>query len=88
MMRVFFIEALLFLLPAILYGTYLYLVRRKPGAEADEARKTPYMALVLSGLAFMALGMLAMAYISGDDPSGNYTPARMEDGKIVPGEYR
>lgn len=88
MLRVFIIEAFLFLLPAILYGGYLYLVRRKPGAQDRADEKTPYMALVLSGLAVMAIGMLVMAYISGEDPSGSYLPARMEDGKIVPGEFK
>ena len=88
MLRVFLIQAFLFLLPAILYGGYLYFIKRRRKTEGEESGETPYMWLVLSGLILMAAGMLAMAYISGDDPSGSYVPARMENGKIIPGDVK
>lgn len=88
MARVFLIEAFLFLLPLILYGGYLYLIKRKQDREGARWKNAPYLWLILGGFGFMAAGMLVMAYLSGEDPAGAYVPAHMENGRIVPGEVK
>ncbi|GLK69365.1 DUF6111 family protein [Hansschlegelia plantiphila] len=77
-------QALLFLLPFVVYGVWLYLTDR--GWKAPERwRGVPLAWLVASGLAltFASLGILALT--SGGSTRALYMPAHMENGVFVPG---
>ncbi|MBX3455687.1 DUF6111 family protein [Ferrovibrio sp.] len=78
------IHGALLLLPFVLYFLYLWRVRRA-GKEGPET--TPWFMLSLAGLVLM-IGSFAVVHVMSDQPSGQYTPARLQDGRIVPGDIR
>lgn len=69
------------LLPFLLYGLYIWHVKRS-GRDGPEA--TPWFWLAAIGLALVILGFLGWDLFGGGD-LGDYAPARFEDGRIVPG---
>jgi len=78
------IHGALLLLPFALYFLYLWQVRRA-GKEGPET--TPWFLLSLAGLLLM-IASFAVVHLMGDQASGDYTPARFENGRIVPGDIK
>lgn len=72
-----------FLLPFAGYAVYLVLRRRYPFVLSAWSRG-PLAALVVGGLALAVLSLLA-AGLFGPRGRGEYVPARMENGVLVPG---
>lgn len=78
------LEVLLpFLLPFAGYAAYLVLRRRYPFV-LSAWRRGPLAALVVGGLALAVLSLLA-AGLFGHRGRGDYVPAHLEDGVLVPG---
>ena len=69
------------LLPFVLYGLYIWHVKRS-GKDGPEV--TPWFWLAAIGLVLMILSFLLYG-VFFDNPLGDYAPARFEDGRIVPG---
>lgn len=88
MLRAIFLYGLLLLLPAMLYAGYLHLIKHIKQAEGPDWSEAPFTWLLIAGLALMAVGMVTTAYVIGEDPQGAYAPARMEGGKLIPGEVK
>ncbi len=84
MARIVLINLFMFALPFLVYGAYVYLVRR--GQDRDSIwRGAPINWLVVAGLV-LALGTLAsLVTFSGSGTEGTYQPPRFEDGVIKPG---
>ena len=77
----FIVHLLPFLLPFLLYGLYLWHAKRT-GRDGPEA--TPWFWLAGAGLLLVILGFVVWGGFFLNEP-GSYTPARFEDGRIVPG---
>ena len=82
MIRRFFYEALLFLLPFALYAAYLRLAKED---ESDAKRKHPWTFLFASGLVLVAASFLIWGITEGPGQQGVYVPPHVEDGRVVPG---
>lgn len=87
MIRVALFELMLFSLPFIVYFGYLYLRREQEEMEGFW-HDVPLFYLTLAGCALIALGFIGFASFSGAPTDAEYTPAVIQDGKIVPGELR
>jgi hypothetical protein len=88
MIRVVIENALLFLLPTAMYVGYVLLTRRTAtaGSALGEA---PLVWLFIAGALLVAA---TLAYYASITPGGNigqsYTPPRMKDGRIEPGQLK
>ncbi|WP_341895840.1 hypothetical protein [Ferrovibrio terrae] len=69
------------ILPFLLYGLYIWHVKRS-GKDGPEA--TPWFWLAAVGLVLMTLSFLGYDLVFGGQ-TGDYAPARFENGRIVPG---
>ena len=50
--------------------------------------KAPWFRLILSGIVLMILSLLLSVLLGPKNPpESDYQPPRLEDGKVVPGEY-
>ncbi|MGK2872458.1 MAG: DUF6111 family protein [Alphaproteobacteria bacterium] len=86
MLRVVLINIALFMLPVAVFAAYFYFSERNKNAVEIEWKNMPLSLLLQIGLVLIVVGMLVTAYIGGDDAGGTYLPARMENGKVIPGE--
>jgi O-antigen/teichoic acid export membrane protein len=84
MARVVALQLLLFLLPFIGYGFYLYFSRMDP-MKRESWESSPIYWLSIAGLLLTITGFVLTATFSGAPPGSKYTPAQLRDGKIEPG---
>ncbi len=80
-----------FIAPFVLYGFYFLLVRRRARADGTlepSLAEAPWMWLMIAGFALLVVSMTVFAVTDGSDIGGTYVPARLEDGKLVPGEIK
>ena len=85
MIRAVFGEALLFLLPFALFALFLILKRRNPlrlSAWSDSA-----IWLVIAGLACAIVGLVVTGVMS-ERQTGAFVPPHLENGRVVPGQFR
>ena len=89
-MRILLHYLLPLLLPTAIYIAYMVWARRRAvaaGAQAPDWREGPIFWVALSGIVLAALSVALFAVYRGDERSGAYVPAHIEDGKVVPGEF-
>jgi Family of unknown function (DUF6111) len=84
MIRPVLIEFVLFLTPFALYAVFLWLTKTH---VLDRGNWPPKVvgSLAIAALILMIGSFFAFAHFSGAPPGSTYEPARMEDGKLVPG---
>ena len=78
MLRLAFLDVLLFLLPFAAYGIYLYAAR---------AGLAPALRLVAVGLGLAVIGLVLLGIFGGERGQGRYVPAQYRDGKLIPGHF-
>jgi hypothetical protein len=78
-------ELLLFLLPFAVFALYLLVRRRNPLHWTSWDKNA--LRLVVAGLACVILSLLA-AFFMSDREKGAFVPAHMEDGRLVPGQFK
>lgn len=85
MTRAFFGEALLFFVPFAAFAAYLIVRRRNPLAWASWSDQS--LRLVIAGL---TLAILALVFtgITAERRTGEFQPTRVENGRVVPGQFR
>jgi hypothetical protein len=84
MLRFVAFNAVFFLLPFAVYAAWLVATRGSANNLGDwPGRTIAYLAI--GGAVLMAIALLFFINFQGAPPGGKYTPAKVEDGKIVPG---
>ncbi len=84
MIRPVFTEIALFAAPFVIYAVYLWVTR----AGVFDAESWSWSAigwLTIVALVLMLGSFLVLAHFSGSPPGSEYVPARMENGRLVPG---
>ena len=84
MLRVVLINLLMFLLPFIVYGAYMYFVRSNRDADSI-LRGAPITWLVTAGVVLAVATLIGLVTFTGEGTEGTYVPPRLEDGVIKPG---
>lgn len=74
------IHGVLFLTPFAIYLLYRRFIRSHKDLE------TPYTILFASGLVLSSLALFVWAMFDGYEAGSTYEPARVEDGRIIPGK--
>lgn len=85
MTRVVISELLLFLLPFLLFAAYLVIRRRNPLQTAAWDGSVSW--LVIAGLALVVAALLFTG-IFAERRTGPFVPTHVEDGRVVPGQFR
>ena len=90
MARVILSIILPLLLPTALYFLYAWYASRRAEAAGVEARQieVPWSWLAIAGVALVMVSLAINFIDHGFKPGGKYEPARIEDGKVVPGRVR
>lgn len=87
MIRPLATEIVLFLLPFVLYGVFLWAT--KAGVMHPDSWPVSRIAwLLIAALSLMVGSFIYFANYTGAPPGSTYVPAHMEDGKFVPGQNR
>jgi len=84
MLRIVFINALMFLLPFAVYGAYFYLARRK-SRKQNFWNEAPLLWLLGASTVLVVAVMFTLVSFSGGEPGGTYISPRLENGVIQPG---
>lgn len=88
MIRIVIENLLLFLLPTAMYLAYMLLTRRTTSA-GGVVNDAPLIWLFVSGAVLVAATLIYYgATATGGRPDQTYTPPRMKDGRIEPGELK
>lgn len=86
MLRPFLFEAVLFILPFVVYGIWLLLRGGSPGLHMWEA--APLLRLITLGVVCMAAGLAVFAHFGGAPAGSVYVPAHMENGELIQPQTR
>lgn len=87
MIRIIVENVLLFLLPTAMYVGYVLLTRRT--TSAGVINDAPLLWLFVTGAVLVAATLIYYGATStGGRPDQTYTPPRMKDGRIEPGEIK
>jgi hypothetical protein len=78
MLRILLQYLLPLVLPLLAYLLYAHLVGKR-GADA------PWLGLAATGVGLLVVSLVSWGLLSGADPGEEYVPARVEDGRVVPG---
>jgi hypothetical protein len=87
MLRVIALNLTLLFLPSLIYGVYVYLMRRDAPSDKplDEA---PIYWLFGVGVVLMLGTLIYLVQFSGGGkPGQTYVPPAIKDGKITPGRF-
>ncbi len=83
MLRIAFIDILLFALPFLIYAGYMVWIRG--AAPATLWQSAPIFWLLAAGLGLLFVVMATLVQFSGGERGGIYHPPVIEDGVIKPG---
>jgi hypothetical protein len=85
MLRIIVENILLFLLPTIVYGAYVYMTREERGGASRVLDDAPIVWLFVAGLAIVLVVLATFESMSGGKPGQAYTPPAFKNGHIEPG---
>jgi hypothetical protein len=80
MLRLLVQYVLPLLLPFLAYLVYARLARKTRVLDG-----APWLGLAAAGVALLTLSLVTWGLLTGADPGERYVPARVEDGRVVPG---
>jgi len=76
--------ALQYLLPLIL-PLLAYLLYAGVSRKTRVLDGAPWLGLAAAGVGLMAASLVSWSLLTGAEPGETYVPARIEDGRVVPG---
>jgi hypothetical protein len=74
----------LFLLPFVLFGTYLVIRRRNPLLWSHWSDQSLWLTIV--GLSFVVISLVVTSFVD-ERQTGTYVPTRVENGRVIPGHF-
>ena len=83
-MRQLFEVVLPFILPTLIYAGYVVTVRARGGSRNPEM---PWIWLIAAGALLVIVTFVAAALLGGAPPTDRYVAPKIENGKIVPGQF-
>jgi len=87
MIRSVLIEIGLFALPFLIYALML-IVSRRDVAHPDSWTLKRVAVVAAIALVLVIASLIYLAHFSGAPPGSTYQPARVEDGRFIPGTAR
>jgi hypothetical protein len=88
MMRIVIENILLFLLPTAMYVAYVILTRRSSTSAGTVMNEAPLVWLFIAGAVLVVVTLVYYGSTSGGKPGQVYTPPRMKNGQIEPGQLK
>jgi hypothetical protein len=85
MTRIALGQALVFFAPFLFFAVYLAIRRRNPFQVAAWEGSLSW--LVIAGLA-LAIGAFVVLGATAERQTGGYVPTHLENGRVVPGQFR
>jgi heme/copper-type cytochrome/quinol oxidase subunit 1 len=85
MTRAFLQGLVLFLLPFVLFGAYLVILRRNALAWSSWSKQSFW--LTIAGLVMVILSLVATGLFS-ERQTGAFVPTHIENGRVVPGQFQ
>ncbi len=85
MTRAIIQELLLFLLPFVAFAVYLILLRRNPLIWSHWSDQAIW--LTIAGLAIVIASLLTFGLMT-ERQTGAFVPTHMENGRVVPGQFK
>ncbi len=87
MIRPLFLELTLFLTPFVLYAAFLW-ATKKGVFDPESWSLSRLLSLTVVALVLVLGSFLVIAQFTGAPAGSTYTPARVEDGRFVPGSTK
>jgi hypothetical protein len=84
MLRIALIDILMFALPFLIYGAYVFATRSATPATLWQG--APIAWLAAAGGALLLITMATLISFSGGKPGGTYHPPSFQNGAVKPGE--
>lgn len=90
MTRVLMTYLLPLVLPIAVYLVWTWISGKGERGEGDPPRwyEGPWFWLILAGFGLMVSVLAVTAILQGNDPSATYVPPHVEDGNVVPGQFK
>lgn len=87
MIRPVLTEIAIFLIPFAVYAAYLF--ARRSGVLVKSSWPLHIVGkLAVAAFVLVIVSLLLLAHFSGAPPGSTYTPARVENGKLIPGSEK
>ena len=83
-MRFFWLQILLIFTPFLLYRIYVTFVAKRKVETGGTYNEIPLAVLFIAGLILAIISFIVIGLTGEHVTSGNYTPATLEDGEIIP----
>ena len=87
MTRILLTYILPLVLPALVWYLWHQFRPQRPGEEKKGWQAAPLPQLAVAGLILLVATLGALAVLVGGDPGDVYQPARLIDGRVVPGQH-
>jgi hypothetical protein len=87
MIRPVLTEIGIFLIPFVIYALFL-LATSKGVTESTSWPARVVLKLLISAFLLVIFSFILLSHFSGAAPSATYTPAHIENGKLVPGQNK
>jgi hypothetical protein len=85
MIRALFGESLLFFVPFAVFAAYLVARRRNPFLWASWSEQTTWLVIAGLGCAIVAF---IISGVTAERHEGSFEPTHIENGRVVPGQFR
>jgi len=87
-MRLIFTYLVPLALPIIMYAIWVNYARKKNPENPMAFFDGPWVWAVAAGIGLLMGTLMTIAVIGRHEPGADYVPPRMEDGRVVPGEFK
>lgn len=87
MLKKLLLHAIPFLVPFVAYALYVIATKRA-AKQGYNWRESPWYWLTVTGLVLFILSLMLGADVFWSNTGDTYVPAQLENGEVVPGQFR